>query len=72
MCPGGLVVAAASEAGGVVTNGMRRFDTGRACNRQTAALLVDVRPGGLRRRALDGVAFQRRWERAAFCARRRR
>ena len=48
MCPGGEVVAAASEPDGVVTNGMSRFARdGRNAN---SALLVSVRPGGLRRR----------------------
>ena len=65
MCPGGTVVAAASEPGGVVTNGMSRF--ARDGVNANSALLVDVRPedcgsGG----ALDGVEFQRKWERAAF------
>jgi len=65
MCPGGLVVAAASEPGGVVTNGMSRF--ARDGVNANSALLVDVRPedcgGGS---PLDGVQFQRKWERAAF------
>jgi uncharacterized FAD-dependent dehydrogenase len=65
MCPGGEVVPAASDADGVVTNGMSRFDRdGRNAN---SALLVSVRPedfggGG----PLAGLDFQRRWERAAF------
>jgi uncharacterized FAD-dependent dehydrogenase len=64
MCPGGTVVAAASEPGGVVTNGMSRFarDGGSA----NSALLVDVRPEDCGGGPLDGVAFQRKWERAAF------
>jgi len=66
MCPGGLVVAAASEAGGVVTNGMSRF--ARDGVNANSALLVDVRPEDYGGGPLDGVAFQRRWERAAFCA----
>ncbi len=64
MCPGGLVVAAASEAGGVVTNGMSRF--ARDGENANSALLVDVRPEDCGGSALDGVAFQRKWERAAF------
>ncbi len=67
MCPGGTVVAAASEAGGVVVNGMSAFarDGGNA----NSALLVNVLPedfGG--DDPLAGVRFQRRWEEAAFRA----
>ena len=42
MCPGGEVVAAASEEGGVVTNGMSRY--ARAEENANAALLVNVDP----------------------------
>ncbi|NLG25588.1 MAG: NAD(P)-binding protein, partial [Clostridiales bacterium] len=65
MCPGGRVVAAASEPGGVVTNGMSTF--ARDGENANSALLVGVEPsdfgGG---DALAGVRFQRQWERAAF------
>ena len=65
VCPGGQVVAAASEAGGVVTNGMSlRARDGENIN---GGLLVGVGPedfpGG---DVLSGVRFQERWERAAF------
>ena len=65
VCPGGQVVAAASEQGGVVTNGMsRRARDGENIN---GGLLVGVGPedfpGG---DALAGVRFQEMWERAAF------
>lgn len=64
MCPGGLVVAAASEAGGVVTNGMSLFkrDSGIA----NSALAVTVNPGDFGSNVLDGIEFQRRYERLAF------
>lgn len=64
MCPGGLVVAAASEAGGVVTNGMSLFsrDSGIA----NSALAVTVNPADFGSNVLDGVEFQRRYERLAF------
>ena len=68
MCPGGVVVAAASEPGGVVTNGMSFF--ARDGQNANSALLVDVRPedfGGADD-PLAGVAFQRRWESLAFAA----
>ncbi len=65
MCPGGSVVAAASEVGGVVTNGMSVF--ARDGENANSALLVGVEPedfGG--DDPLAGVRFQRRWEQAAF------
>ncbi len=68
MCPGGEVVAAASEEGGVVVNGMSRYARdGRNAN---SALLVGVGPADFGSGdALAGVAFQRRIEQAAFrCA----
>lgn len=65
MCPGGEVVAAASEPEGVVTNGMSRY--ARDGHNANAALLVNVDPddfgeGGV----LAGVDLQRRVERAAY------
>lgn len=65
MCPGGEVIAAASEAGGVVTNGMSRH--ARAGVNANSALLVGVEPADLESgHPLAGVEFQRRWERRAF------
>ena len=65
MCPGGSVVAAESEKGGIVTNGMSVYARdGVNCN---SALLVGVTPsdfGG--EDPLAGVRFQRRYEEAAF------
>jgi uncharacterized FAD-dependent dehydrogenase len=66
MCPGGLVVAAASEEGGVVTNGMSLYD--RASGQANSALVVTVGPDDWGDGALAGVDFQRRWEAAAFAA----
>ncbi len=66
MCPGGEVVAAASEAGGVCTNGMSNHARdGRNAN---AALLVEVRPDDLPQAegVLAGMRLQRQLERAAF------
>lgn len=65
MCPGGYVVAAASENGGVVTNGMSEYKRdGRNCN---SALLVGVRPEDFGADdPLAGVRFQRKYERAAY------
>ena len=65
MCPGGQVVAAASEAGGVAVNGMSLF--ARDGENANSALLVSVGPGDYGAEdPLAGVRFQRRWERAAF------
>ena len=67
MCPGGQVVAAASESGRVVVNGMSRF--ARDGENANSALLVSVNPedfGG--DDPLSGVRFQRKWEQAAFAA----
>lgn len=65
MCPGGVVVGGASEAGGVVTNGM----SGQLRNSPYAnsALVVNVREedfGGSG--PLAGVRLQRKWEQRAF------
>lgn len=64
MCPGGSVVAAASEAGGVVVNGMSMFrrDSGIA----NSALVVNVSSDDFGNGPLDGVEFQRRYERLAY------
>ncbi|MDR0897466.1 MAG: hypothetical protein LBN04_06375 [Oscillospiraceae bacterium] len=65
MCPGGTVVAAASEPGGVATNGMSLY--ARDGENANSALLVDVRPEDFPSDdPLAGVAFQRLWERRAF------
>ena len=65
MCPGGEVVAAASEEFGVVVNGMSRFARdGRNAN---AALLVGVTPDDFKSSdPLAGTVFQRRIEQAAY------
>ena len=66
VCPGGQVVASASEHGGIATNGMSRYERdGENCN---GALLVTVTPDDFGFGPLDGVAFQRRLERSAFVA----
>ncbi len=65
MCPGGHVIGAASEEGGVVTNGMS-YHSRSAANANSAAL-VDVRTEDFASlHPLAGIEFQRRWERAAF------
>ena len=65
MCPGGQVVAAASEALGVAVNGMSLF--ARDGENANSALLVSVGPGDYGGEdPLAGVRFQQKWERAAF------
>ena len=65
MCPGGHVVAAASESGGVVTNGMSYH--ARDGVNANSAVLVSVGPGDFGSDdPLAGVRFQREWESAAY------
>lgn len=65
MCPGGTVTGAASEPGGIVTNGMSQW--ARDGKNSNAALLVGVTPEDFGQPGvLAGVEFQRRIERAAF------
>lgn len=67
MCPGGYVVSAASEPGGVCTNGMSLSD--RAGANANAGLLANVFPEDLPGEdPLAGVELQRACERAAFAA----
>ncbi|MBQ6555256.1 MAG: hypothetical protein IJL89_08495, partial [Firmicutes bacterium] len=65
MCPGGVVAAAASEEGGVVTNGMSYF--ARDGENANAALLVNVAPEDIEGDdVLGGVYLQRELEKRAF------
>jgi len=65
MCPGGYVVAAASEEGRVVTNGMSYAD--RDGENANAALLVTLNPKDFPFAGpLGGVAWQRQLEEAAY------
>lgn len=65
MCPGGEVVASASEEGGVVTNGMSRF--ARDGENANSALLVNVMPEDLPGDdVLEGCYFQRELEKKAY------
>ena len=65
MCPGGTVVAAASEVGRVVTNGMSQYS--RNERNANAGIVVGITPevdfpGG----PLAGIEFQRFWESRAY------
>lgn len=65
MCPGGVVIAAASEEGGVTVNGMSEF--ARDAVNSNSALLVGISPSDMEGdHPLSGVALQRNMERAAF------
>ena len=67
MCPGGYVVAAASQDGGVVTNGMSYAD--RAGENANAALLVSLDPKDFPSDdPLAGMYWQRQIEQSAFAA----
>lgn len=67
MCPGGKVVGAASEPGGLCVNGMSPY--ARNGPNANAALLADVRIEDYDRgHVLDGFAFQRNFEQLAFAA----
>jgi len=67
MCPGGEVIAACSEVGGMVVNGMsRRARDGVFSN---SALVTAVNPGDFAcSHPLAGIDFQRHWEERAFAA----
>ncbi|MEN6461177.1 MAG: FAD-dependent protein [Syntrophomonas sp.] len=65
MCPGGYVVAAASEERCLVTNGMSEYM--RDGNNANSALLVGVTPADYpSQHPLAGIEFQRRWEGLAY------
>ncbi len=66
MCPGGTVVAAASEPGRVVTNGMSQYS--RKERNANAGIVVGITPADYPGSALAGIAFQRHWEEQAFAA----
>jgi uncharacterized FAD-dependent dehydrogenase len=75
MCPGGTVVAATSEEGRVVTNGMSQYS--RNERNANAGIVVGISPQDYRQAGagtdasatvspLDGMAFQRFWESRAY------
>jgi uncharacterized FAD-dependent dehydrogenase len=64
MCPGGTVVAATSEPGGVVTNGMSQYS--RSERNANAGIVVGITPADYPGHPLAGIAFQRHWEQRAF------
>ena len=66
MCPGGQVVAATSEVGRLVTNGMSQYS--RAERNANSGIVVGVTPADYPGHPLAGIAFQRAWESLAFTA----
>ena len=65
MCPGGTVVAASSEAGGVVTNGMSQYS--RNERNANSAIVVGITPQeDYPEHVLAGVDLQRKLEQLAF------
>ena len=66
MCPGGLVVAASSEPGHTVTNGMSSY--ARADANANSGFMVEVFPKDFENpeNPLSGINFQRKWEQKAF------
>jgi uncharacterized FAD-dependent dehydrogenase len=64
MCPGGTVVAATSEPGRVVTNGMSQYS--RQERNANAGIVVGISPEDYPGGPLAGIAFQRHWESLAF------
>jgi uncharacterized FAD-dependent dehydrogenase len=64
MCPGGTVVAAASEPGCVVTNGMSQYS--RNERNANSGIVVGISPDDYPGGPLAGIAFQRHWEQRAF------
>ena len=64
MCPGGTVVAAASEPGRVVTNGMSQY--ARDESNANSGIVVGITPADYPGGPLAGIEFQRRWEERAF------
>jgi uncharacterized FAD-dependent dehydrogenase len=64
MCPGGTVVAATSEPGLVVTNGMSQYS--RNERNANSGIVVGIAPADYPGHPLAGIAFQRQWESRAF------
>ncbi len=64
MCPGGKVVAAASEPGRLVTNGMSEY--ARDESNANSAIVVGITPDDYPEGPLGGIALQRQLEEFAF------
>ena len=64
MCPGGTIVAATSEIGRVVTNGMSQYS--RNERNANAGIVVSITPEDYPDGPLGGIELQRHWESRAF------
>lgn len=64
MCPGGTVVAATSEPGRVVTNGMSQYS--RNERNANSGIVVGITPADYPGHPLAGIDFQRAWESRAY------
>lgn len=64
MCPGGMVVGATSEENQVVTNGMSNYQ--RNSGIANSAIIVTVNTDDFGGNVLDGISFQRKYEKLAF------
>jgi uncharacterized protein len=64
MCPGGQVVAATSEVGRVVTNGMSQYE--RSGKNANSGIVVGITPADYPGSPIAGIEFQRRLEEKAF------
>ena len=65
MCPGGTIMASASEKNTIVTNGMSYY--ARDLENSNAALLVNVDPSDyMKNSPLDGLDYQELYEKKAF------
>ncbi|SQD77303.1 NAD(P)/FAD-dependent oxidoreductase [Moritella yayanosii] len=64
MCPGGTVVAATSEEGCLVTNGMSQYS--RKEMNANSAIVVGITPEDFPGNPLAGIDLQRKWEQKAF------
>ncbi|MBM5572427.1 MULTISPECIES: NAD(P)/FAD-dependent oxidoreductase [Deefgea] len=64
MCPGGTVVAATSEEGRVVTNGMSQYS--RNERNANSGMVVSINPSDYPGGAMAGIEFQRQLESHAY------
>ena len=64
MCPGGKVVAATSETGRVVTNGMSQYE--RSGKNANSGIVVGITPEDYPGSPIAGIAFQRKLEERAY------
>ncbi|MBM5574428.1 NAD(P)/FAD-dependent oxidoreductase [Deefgea sp. CFH1-16] len=64
MCPGGTVVAATSEVGRVVTNGMSQYS--RNERNANSGMVVSINPSDYPGGAMAGIEFQRQLESQAY------